>query len=103
MNLMGGSGSQGSGGMLLIKEKGFFQLFGEANVMMVKEYPRMSVLVSKESISQESYVRIPIVSLTRWPLHDRCSRNSRRSRGVCNLTTRKFVLPTVFDVFVCHP
>jgi hypothetical protein len=30
------------------------QLFGEANVMMVKEYSRMSVLVSKESISQES-------------------------------------------------
>ncbi len=31
-----------------------FQLFGEANVMMVKEYPGTSVLVSKESISQES-------------------------------------------------
>src|SRR5437660_7625340 len=31
-----------------------FQLFGEASVMMVKEYPRMSVLVIKESISQES-------------------------------------------------
>jgi hypothetical protein len=30
------------------------QLFGEANVMMGKEYSRMSVLVSKESISQES-------------------------------------------------
>src|SRR5205809_6524742 len=70
---------------------GVFQLFGEANVMMVKEYPRMSVLVIKESISQESYVLIPIVSLARRSLHDRCWREGRRSRGMCDLTTPKFL------------
>src|SRR2546421_3835705 len=79
-----------------------FQLFGEANVMMVKEYPRMSVLVIKESISQESYVLISIVSLARRSLHDRCSRGGRRSRGMCDLTARKFTLPTMLDIVICH-
>ena len=30
-------------------------------------------------------------------------RDSRRSRGMCDLTALQFTLPTVFDVFICYP